>query len=417
MMYFAISTIKMLISLTLWLTANILSVRGQDCGTSNLFLDPGQVGINADETIAGYDLTFPMPVTIFNNRGDTLYVSVWSDATTCLDVSGTPDCNNDFSVKPTDMSSFSPIIERGIVYYRHSTNQNELIYLRHYLCPDFITRQAVVITYFCLGEISGDRSLTVQVVVVTGEDTEGVNRTVVLVNMALFWDQEEGAFSSIGRTPYRHWVTLFTNDTKGYDVTFITQWSAPHSDPEIPQSCPLPTTIKCIVKHNSEVTMFDGSKQNVTNGKQILAQWNPGKNDCKFKLVAQIQGNTIIWVRFAIGAHKNAVKYSRQLDFNRPSGKIYQRGWKCKAGCKGVITSFDYDISNDGIVYATLKEIDPGNTYVIDTQLCDDANEPNYKMTFNFNANYDETSATVELSREFYDENKDDITGFCVPSV
>jgi len=34
---------------------------------------------------------------------------------------------------------------------------------------------------------SGDRSLTVQVVVVTGEDTEGVNRTVVLVTMALFW--------------------------------------------------------------------------------------------------------------------------------------------------------------------------------------------------------------------------------------
>ena len=91
--------------------------------------------------------------------------------------------------------------------------------------------------------------------------------------------------------------------------------------------------------------------------------------------------------------------------------------FQCKAGCKGVITSFDYDISNDGIVYATLKEIDPGNTYVIDTQLCDDVNEPNYKMTFNFNANYDETSATVELSREFYDENKDDITGFCVPSV
>jgi len=38
---------------------------------------------------------------------------------------------------------------------------------------------------------SGDRSLTVQVVVVTGEDIEGVNRTVVLVNMALFWDQQE----------------------------------------------------------------------------------------------------------------------------------------------------------------------------------------------------------------------------------
>jgi len=44
------------------------------------------------------------------------------------------------------------IIERGIVYYRHTTDQNELINLRDYLCPGFITRQTVVITYFCLGE-------------------------------------------------------------------------------------------------------------------------------------------------------------------------------------------------------------------------------------------------------------------------
>ncbi|KAK2154945.1 hypothetical protein LSH36_253g04056 [Paralvinella palmiformis] len=390
MAFFGVRILKMVISLTLWLTATVLFANGEDCGSSNLFLDPGQVGINANETIAGHDLTFPMPVTIFNNSGDTLYVSVWSDAKTCLGVFGTPDCNNDFAVKPTDIINFFPTIERGIVYYRYTTDQNELINLRDYLCPDFSTRQAVVITYFCLGENSGDRSLTVQVVVVTGEDIEGVNRTVVLVNMALFWDQQEGTLSSIGRNPYWHWFTLFTNDTKGYDVTFITQWSAPHSDPEIPQSCPLPTTVKCIVKHNSEETMFDGSGQN---------------------------GNAVIWVRFAVGAHKKAPKFSRQLDLNRPPGKIYQRGWKCKAGCKGLITSFDYDISKDGTVYATLKEIDPGNTYVIDTQLCADPNEPNYKMTFNFNANYDETSVTLELSREFYDANKDDITGFCVPSA
>jgi len=91
--------------------------------------------------------------------------------------------------------------------------------------------------------------------------------------------------------------------------------------------------------------------------------------------------------------------------------------FQCKTGCKGLISSFDYDIATGGTVYATIKEIDPGNTYVIDTQLCDEASEPNYKMTFNCNANYDETSATLELSREFYDENKDDITGVCVPSV
>ena len=69
-----------------------------------------------------------------------------------LDVFGTLYWNNDFAVKPTDIINFFPTIERGIVYYRHTTDQNELINLRDYLCPDFITRQAVVITYFCLGE-------------------------------------------------------------------------------------------------------------------------------------------------------------------------------------------------------------------------------------------------------------------------
>ncbi|KAK2140204.1 hypothetical protein LSH36_1439g00021 [Paralvinella palmiformis] len=409
----------MLIYLILWLTTNILYIRGQDCGSSHLLLDPGQVGINANETVEGHDLTFPMPVTIFNNSGDTLYVSVWSDIrpNICLGVFGTPDCDDGFAVAPTGLVFFMQIIERGIVYYRHTTDQNELINLRDYLCPGFITRQAVVITYVCLGEKSGDRSLTVQVVVVTGEDTEGVNRTVVLVTMALFWLENAGALGIIGNNELRHRYTLFANDTTSFDITSITEWLTPNREPEIPQSCPHPTTVKCIVKHNSEVTMFDGSKQNLTNGKQILVKWNPGKNYCKFKLIAQLQGNTVTWVRFAVGAHKNPVKFSRLVDFNKPPGKIYQRGWKCKTGCKGLISSFDYDIATGGTVYATIKEIDPGNTYVIDTQLCDEASEPNYKMTFNCNANYDETSATLELSREFYDENKDDITGFCVPSV
>ncbi|KAK2138758.1 hypothetical protein LSH36_2454g00000 [Paralvinella palmiformis] len=159
----------MLLYLILCLTTNILYIRGQDCGSSNLLLDPGQIRPNI-----------------------------------CLGVFGTPDCDDGFAVAPTGLVFFVQIIERGIVYYRHTTDQNEVITLRDYLCPDFITRQAVVITYFCLAEKSGNRSLTVQVVVVTGEDTEGVNRTVVLVTMALFWLENAGALGIIGNNELRH---------------------------------------------------------------------------------------------------------------------------------------------------------------------------------------------------------------------
>ena len=37
-------------------------------------------------------------------------------------------------------------------------------------------------------------------------------------------------------------------------------------------------------------------------------------------------------VRFAVGVHKNKAKFARQFDFNRPPGKIYQRGWKVRRG-------------------------------------------------------------------------------------
>jgi len=36
-----------------------------------------------------------------------------------------------------------------------------------------------------------EQSLTVQVVVVTSEDREGVNRTILLVDLALFWNPQE----------------------------------------------------------------------------------------------------------------------------------------------------------------------------------------------------------------------------------
>ena len=91
--------------------------------------------------------------------------------------------------------------------------------------------------------------------------------------------------------------------------------------------------------------------------------------------------------------------------------------FQCQAGCKGIITTFDHDITNDGTVYATLKEVDPGKTYVIDSELCADEQWPNYKMTFNFEANDDDSMATLELSRAFYDANKDDLVGYCIPWV
>ncbi|KAK2156103.1 hypothetical protein LSH36_221g00043 [Paralvinella palmiformis] len=357
----------MLIFLTLWLSAIFIFANGQDCGSSSLLLHPGQAYINANETVGGRSLSFSMPVTIFDNSSDTLHISVWNNTKTCFSVFGTPDCSNDFTIKPLYFVTLKPTIERGAIYYRHTSDQNELIYLQYYLCPDFSIREAVVITYYCLGENLNEQSLTVQVVVVTSEDREGVNRTILLVDLALFWNPQEVMFGSIGHNPLWHRFSLLTNYSRSYDITNLIGWTTPYRLPWIPQICP---TIKCTLMNN----IFEVFEYKVTDGMILLLQWNPPNNDCKFKLLAKKQ---------------------------------------CNAGCKGEITSFDYDIAKDDTVYAKLKEIDPGKTYVVETELCADDNEPNYKLTYNFNAGYYIPMVTLEMSRKFYYANKENMSGFC----
>ena len=92
---------------------------------------------------------------------------------------------------------------------------------------------------------------------------------------------------------------------------------------------------------------------------------------------------------------------------------------QCKAGCKGEIKSFDYDLSfpNGGTVYATVKEIAAGETYVVDTSLCPSAKMPNYKLTYNFAAADDEPVATLEINSKFYSCKKLLMTGVCMPEA
>jgi len=48
--------------------------------------------------------------------------------------------------------------------------------------------------------------------------------------------------------------------------------------------------------------------------------------------------------------------------------------FQCKDSCKGEIPYFDYNITNkeDGVTYATIRELEVGQTYVIETELCSD---------------------------------------------
>ncbi|KAK2139655.1 hypothetical protein LSH36_1661g00033 [Paralvinella palmiformis] len=400
MMFFCSNGINMMILLALLLTAAV-KIYISGCDLSNLLLDEGPEATLPEQSPIGYLVTFYTPVTIFSDSGDTIQVSLWGNGKICLDVSRTPDCNSDFAIMPIYPTNMYPYAERGAMFYWHTTDQNELIKLRNYLDPNFDPHLAVILTYHCIGVFENEKRLTFQVIVVTGKDTEGSDRTILLMTMGHYYEVDKSN-GLIGRSNLWKHFTVSNGQTKSFDITNITEWEAS-------------LTVKCIIRRNADMTTFDGSEKNMTNGKQILAEWNPGNDDCKFKLMAIIQQDAVMWVRFAVGVHKNKAKFARLFDFNRPPGKIYQRGWKCQAGCKGIITTFDHDITNDGTVYATLKEVDPGQTYVIDSELCADGQGPNYKMTFNFEANDDDSMATLELSRAFYDANKDDLVGYCIP--
>jgi len=94
--------------------------------------------------------------------------------------------------------------------------------------------------------------------------------------------------------------------------------------------------------------------------------------------------------------------------------------FQCKDSCKGEIPYFDYNITNkeDGVTYATIRELEVGQTYVIETELCSDVSQPNYKLTYDFSADddddNDEIMATLEVSGQFYEDNKDQMSGVCL---
>ena len=44
-------------------------------------------------------------------------------------------------------------------------------------------------------------------------------------------------------------------------------------------------TMKCTLDHEGHVVFFTGDNVNVNSEKAVLAEWNPGKEECKFKLV------------------------------------------------------------------------------------------------------------------------------------
>jgi len=66
------------------------------------------------------------------------------------------------------------------------------------------------------------------------------------------------------------------------------------------------------------------------------------------------------------------------------------------------------------VTYATIRELEVGQTYVIETELCSDVNQPNYKPTYDFSADDDEIIATLEVQRQFYEDNKDQMSGVCL---
>ena len=267
----------------------------------------------------------------------------------------------------------------------------------------------------------------------------------------------------------------------------------------------------CTLTRSGKLVNFDGTESNLGNGKTVLAEWNPGADDCKFKFNALFsvwtlnkgfrslirnmppnmpllcvlgtkivfQTNIYVFQRgykytgFAIGPHASPKKYFRNLYFDRIHGEVSQKGWRvslsgvspqniihiywrsiqltkgrlkttskalgshwrwrrnrhhlvncgfvfqCKKGCKGKITSFDHVLGfpNGGTEYGKLKEIIPDKEYLVDSELCSKAKLPDYKLTYNFDAEDDEPVATLEITKKFYGCKKLVMSGACIPKA
>ena len=81
-----------------------------------------------------------------------------------------------------------------------------------------------------------------------------------------------------------------------------------------------------------------------------------------------------------------------------------------------MINSFPHEIrqKKKNTVYATVRELEEDTKYVVDTELCSDASEPNYKLTYHFSASNNQPLATLEIDEDFYTSNKDQMSGLCI---
>ncbi|KAK2159372.1 hypothetical protein LSH36_154g07000 [Paralvinella palmiformis] len=174
-------------------------------------------------------------------------------------------------------------------------------------------------------------------------------------------------------------------------------------------------TMKCTLDHEGHVVFFTGDNVNVNSEKAVLAEWNPGKEECKFKLVVNFVGG-YQHTTFALGSHRSAKKFFRFFDFDRYSGRVSMRGWRCKHTCKGPLTSYDYDVRrSDGQLIAEVQELHPGSVYVIQSELCAQPDKPNYKLTYHFSARPPHVMVTLDIDSGFYFAHKNEITGLCSP--
>ncbi|KAK2139659.1 hypothetical protein LSH36_1661g00028, partial [Paralvinella palmiformis] len=109
----------------------------------------------------------------------------------CLGISKIPDCNSDFAIMSIYPPDTYPNAQRGAMYYRLTTDKNELMKFRDHLDPNFDTHLAVVLTYHCIGVFENEKKLTFQVIFVFGKDTERGYRTILLMTMSHYYEVDK----------------------------------------------------------------------------------------------------------------------------------------------------------------------------------------------------------------------------------
>lgn len=64
-------------------------------------------------------------------------------------------------------------------------------------------------------------------------------------------------------------------------------------------------------------------------------------------------------------------------------------------------------------MYATVKEVDPGKLYVVESTLCQAAGKPGYKITFDLTAQNHDDVVAVELDGDFFFDHQSELSGLC----